>query len=565
MARLPHFLFEYLDGGSYDEVTLRRNVEDLQAIALRQRVLRDVSAIDLTKALFGREWAMPVGLGPVGLAGMYARRGEVQTARAAAAANVPFALSTVGGRYLDALTYNYYTYDFDTARIDQMYQWSGGTPFIMSEFHYAEPSHGLITGVRFADDELSQGEMYRNYVEKAAATGEVIGTNWFLAVDQATTGRWYEGYNGETGGIGLLDVTDRPYKTLLQQMMTTNYEIYDVMLGNRAPYTYTFSPAQGERNSNNTTDIPLASVGEITVDGQLDATWPDGPTLEVNDSGRVLGIAKQGLQADYRLAWDAENLYVYADVSDDTPEVNTQTGWNVWNGDAIEMFIGPNNVDQGGSIQAADTQLIIKGAPETAGGTTPEVHWYNHNENTQPDVDAAIVLTDHGDKIPEAVDYLRRVVNAASRMDRLIQDVLAFARVSRQEIDVAPVNVEKLVRDLVDERPELHPPRAEVTVSRHCTHSPAPGRALGSRCQDRASSSLIASATGTASSPIGARSGSTTWSRRDIRSRDGPNGWLRASSWNTITANAQMSVRSDAGSRRHCSGAIQSGVPPRID
>jgi L-lactate dehydrogenase (cytochrome) len=95
-ARLPHFLFEYLDGGSYDEVTLRRNVEDLRSIALRQRVLLDVSGIDLGASLFGHKWAMPVGLGPVGLAGLYARRGEVQAARAAAAANVPFALSTVG-------------------------------------------------------------------------------------------------------------------------------------------------------------------------------------------------------------------------------------------------------------------------------------------------------------------------------------------------------------------------------------------------------------------------------------------------------------------------------------
>jgi len=94
-ARLPHFLFEYVDGGSYDEVTLERNVEDLRAIALRQRVLRDVSAIDLRTSLFGHEWAMPFGLGPVGLAGLYARRGEVQAARAAAAANIPFALSTV--------------------------------------------------------------------------------------------------------------------------------------------------------------------------------------------------------------------------------------------------------------------------------------------------------------------------------------------------------------------------------------------------------------------------------------------------------------------------------------
>ena len=94
-ARLPHFLFEYLDGGSYDEVTLRRNVEDLQSVALKQRVLRDVSEMDLSTELFGKRWSMPVGLGPVGLSGLYARRGEVQAAKAAAAAGVPFTLSTL--------------------------------------------------------------------------------------------------------------------------------------------------------------------------------------------------------------------------------------------------------------------------------------------------------------------------------------------------------------------------------------------------------------------------------------------------------------------------------------
>lgn len=95
-ARLPRFLFDYVDGGSYAEVTLRRNVEDLQAIALRQRVLRDVSSISLSTRLLGKNWAMPVGLGPIGLSGLYARRGEVQAARAARDAGVPFTLSTVG-------------------------------------------------------------------------------------------------------------------------------------------------------------------------------------------------------------------------------------------------------------------------------------------------------------------------------------------------------------------------------------------------------------------------------------------------------------------------------------
>jgi L-lactate dehydrogenase (cytochrome) len=94
-ARLPHFLFEYLDGGSYSELTLARNHTDLAAVALRQRVLRDVSAIDLSTELLGQRCAMPVGLGPIGLAGVYARRGEVQAARAGKAAGVPFTLSTV--------------------------------------------------------------------------------------------------------------------------------------------------------------------------------------------------------------------------------------------------------------------------------------------------------------------------------------------------------------------------------------------------------------------------------------------------------------------------------------
>jgi L-lactate dehydrogenase (cytochrome) len=76
-------------------VTLRRNVADLESIALRQRVLRDVANIDLSTTLFGTRMAMPVALGPIGLAGLNARRGEVQAARAAEAAGIPFCLSTV--------------------------------------------------------------------------------------------------------------------------------------------------------------------------------------------------------------------------------------------------------------------------------------------------------------------------------------------------------------------------------------------------------------------------------------------------------------------------------------
>jgi len=93
--RLPRFLFDYIDGGANDEHTMRRNVEDLKDLALRQRVLREVGEVDLSTTLFGETLSMPIALAPVGLTGMYARRGEVQAARAAAAHNVPYTLSTV--------------------------------------------------------------------------------------------------------------------------------------------------------------------------------------------------------------------------------------------------------------------------------------------------------------------------------------------------------------------------------------------------------------------------------------------------------------------------------------
>jgi L-lactate dehydrogenase (cytochrome) len=99
--RLPPFLFEYIDGGSYDEVTLAANLADLRGISLRQRVLRDVSSIDLATSFFGQRASLPVALAPIGLAGLNARRGEVQAARAAQAAGVPFTLSTVSACSLD--------------------------------------------------------------------------------------------------------------------------------------------------------------------------------------------------------------------------------------------------------------------------------------------------------------------------------------------------------------------------------------------------------------------------------------------------------------------------------
>jgi L-lactate dehydrogenase (cytochrome) len=93
--RLPRQLFDYIDGGAYEEHTLRANVADLERLLLRQVVMRDVSDRDPSVEVLGWRLALPVILAPVGLGGMFARRAEVQAARAAEAAGVPFIESTV--------------------------------------------------------------------------------------------------------------------------------------------------------------------------------------------------------------------------------------------------------------------------------------------------------------------------------------------------------------------------------------------------------------------------------------------------------------------------------------
>ena len=92
--RLPRFLFEYINGGTFDEVTLRANTSRLAAITLRQRVMRDMSEISTEATLLGEPCAMPVVLSPVGLAGMTVRRGEIQAARAARRSGIPYCMST---------------------------------------------------------------------------------------------------------------------------------------------------------------------------------------------------------------------------------------------------------------------------------------------------------------------------------------------------------------------------------------------------------------------------------------------------------------------------------------
>lgn len=102
--RLPRFLFDYIDGGANAERTLLSNSSDFEHYRLVQRVMKNVENVDTSTTLAGQKAGMPVALAPVGMAGMFARRGEVQGARSAQKLNIPFTCSTLGICSVDEIT-----------------------------------------------------------------------------------------------------------------------------------------------------------------------------------------------------------------------------------------------------------------------------------------------------------------------------------------------------------------------------------------------------------------------------------------------------------------------------
>ncbi|WCT76805.1 FMN-dependent L-lactate dehydrogenase LldD [Novosphingobium humi] len=171
--RLPRFLFEYMDGGSYGEVTLRKNAEDLAHLALRQRVLRDVSNIDLSTQLFGVKQALPVALAPVGLAGLNARRGEAQAVRAANKANIPFTLSTVSACALPEVS--------AAATKPFWFQLYMIRDRAFMKDLLAQAVEAQCSALVFTVDMPVPGSRYRDYHTGLAGSGGLKGAAWRVA------------------------------------------------------------------------------------------------------------------------------------------------------------------------------------------------------------------------------------------------------------------------------------------------------------------------------------------------------------------------------------------------
>jgi L-lactate dehydrogenase (cytochrome) len=99
--RLPHGVFDYIDGGAEDERALRRNSADFSNLEWQPKVLQDVSAIDTSTTLFGRRLPMPLVLSPTGYTRIACSDGELAVARAANRAGLPYSLSTMSTRSIE--------------------------------------------------------------------------------------------------------------------------------------------------------------------------------------------------------------------------------------------------------------------------------------------------------------------------------------------------------------------------------------------------------------------------------------------------------------------------------
>ncbi|MEP6671253.1 MAG: beta-galactosidase [Chthoniobacter sp.] len=147
-------------------------------------------------------------------------------------------LCRIAGKYLDVMSFNYYTNGVDKDFLRRIYGWTGGRPMMMSEFFWGASKESGLAGGREVATQQERGLAYRNYVEQCTSLGFVVGIEWFTLIDQSVTGRWFQGFDGERANTGILAVTDRPWKTMLEEAIKTNYGIYQVWLGKQEPFVF---------------------------------------------------------------------------------------------------------------------------------------------------------------------------------------------------------------------------------------------------------------------------------------------------------------------------------------
>jgi hypothetical protein len=147
------------------------------------------------------------------------------------------------GKYMDVISINYYTDEgLNEGYLNAISRLAGDKPILLSEFSFGTTDRGYTMAVVNVPNQKLRGLYYQNYVQTAATLNTVVGCHWFEYVDQALTGKYLGGQQGERCNYGLVDITDRPYTDFLEYVIKTNSEIYDLMAGKIKPLKYSDIP-----------------------------------------------------------------------------------------------------------------------------------------------------------------------------------------------------------------------------------------------------------------------------------------------------------------------------------
>jgi hypothetical protein len=133
-------------------------------------------------------------------------------------------------KIFDVYSLNTYAYRPDPGYLDKVYSLTG-LPILIGEYHFGTPGRGMAAGLCQVKDQYNRGVAYRYYTENAFAHPAVIGAHWFQWNDQANTGRG----DGENYNIGIIDVTDRPYKDLVEAITVMHTNLYKIHAGETPP------------------------------------------------------------------------------------------------------------------------------------------------------------------------------------------------------------------------------------------------------------------------------------------------------------------------------------------
>lgn len=271
-------------------------------------------------------------------------------------------LVRICAKYMDVISFNYYTYAVDTDFLKRIYQWSDKPMMLTEWFYNSTKDSGLPGGGKDVASQAERGLAYRNYIEQSSTLPFVVGQTWFTLVDQSLTGRWFSKYSGENGNSGLIAVTDRPWKPLLDEAMKTNYTIYDLVLGQREAFAW--DDPRFKLSSAGKRSLTIArATGPVAMDGTASG-FPGTPAETISSKRLVTGSDAHGLEASFKLCYDDQNLYVLVDILDSTPMMSVVAPESLWSADGVELFIGHEMLDQPGQPLFSDRQILLGGSKE---------------------------------------------------------------------------------------------------------------------------------------------------------------------------------------------------------